>query len=143
MFPGCDTWWARKWPLTTETARPLLHFICYLTYPPSSLLHRPITSFLNYLETKLWQTTVPSLLSSWNVKMDTASKTLKEKNINESNSESNKQELAHTWLFLTTVLQIIILKMNSLYWQSYSVCRGCSLVLNSVNIGKNIFWVLS
>lgn len=35
--------------------------------------------------------------------------------------------------------QIIIPKMNSLYWQSYSGCRGCSLVLNSVNIGKHIF----
>lgn len=57
---------------------PLPHFICYLTSPPSSLLHRPITSFLNYLQTKLWQTTVPSLLSSWNVKMDTVSKTLTE-----------------------------------------------------------------
>lgn len=29
--------------------------------------------------------------------------------------------------------------MNSLYWQLYSGCRGCSLDLNSVNIGKYIF----
>lgn len=29
--------------------------------------------------------------------------------------------------------------MNTLYWQSYSGCGGCS-VLNSVNIGKYIFF---
>lgn len=141
MFPGCDTWWARKWPLTTETARPLPHFICYLTSPPSSLLHRPITSFLNYLETKLWQTTVPSLLFSWNVKMYSASKTLKEQTYMKviTRVTTVTGTGTHFVIFNNSTTNYYT-KKNSLYWQSYSGCRGCSLVLNSVNIGKMYFF---